>query len=52
MGLAYVWHRDRTPVTTEHLHTGSYAVNVGGGVHAATVGLKAPFDPTNDRIRS
>ena len=52
VGLAYVWHRDRTPVTTEHLHTGSYAVNVGGGVHAATVGLKAPFDPTNDRIRS
>ena len=23
-----------------------------GGVHAATVGLKAPFDPANERIRS
>jgi len=52
VGLAYVWHRDRSPVTTEHLTTGAFAVNVGGGVHTATVGLKAPYDPANERIRS
>ena len=51
VGLAYVWHRDRGPVTAEHVGTGSYAVNVGGRIHAVTVGLKAPFDPTNERIR-
>jgi len=51
VGLAYVWHRDRGPVTAEHVGTGSYAVNVGGRIHAVTVGLKAPFDPANERIR-
>ncbi len=52
VGLAYVWHRDRGPVTAEHLTTGSFEINVGGGIHAATVGLKAPFDPGNERVRS
>lgn len=52
VGLAYVWNRDRSPVTTEHLTTGVYEVNVGGGIHRATVGLKAPFDPGNERVRA
>jgi len=52
VGLAYVWRKDREPVTTEHLTSGAYEINVGGGIHAATVGLKAPFDPQNGRIRS
>ena len=39
-------------MTTEHLTSGAYEINVGGGIHAATVGLKAPFDPQNGRIRS
>jgi heterotetrameric sarcosine oxidase gamma subunit len=52
VGLAYVWTRDRAPVTTEHLTTGAYAVDVGGDVRTATVGLRAPFDPANERVRS
>ena len=52
VGLAYVWRRDREPVTTEYLGAGRYEVNVGGRLCSATVGLKAPYDPTNGRIRS
>ena len=52
VGLAYVWRRDREPITAEYLGTGRYEVNVGGRLCAATVGLKAPYDPTNGRIRS
>ena len=52
VGLAYVWRQDRRPVTPGHLTSGRYEVNVGGRVHAATVGLRAPFDPTNERVRS
>ena len=51
VGLAYVWRRDRGPVTTDHLAGGAYEINVGGGVHAATVGLKPLFDPGNERVR-
>ena len=51
VGLAYVWRRDGEPVTAEYIGAGRYEVNVGGRVHRATVGLKAPFDPTNERIR-
>ena len=52
VGLAYVWRRDREPVTTEHVVSGSYELNVGGGIHVAAVGLRAPFDPANARVRS
>lgn len=52
VGLAYVWRPDREPLTAEYLASGRYEVNVGGRVCAATVGLKAPYDPTNERIRS
>ena len=52
VGLAYVWRRDREPVTVDHLTSGRYEVNVGGRVCPATVGLKAPYDPANERIRS
>ncbi len=52
VGLAYVWRRDRKAVTPDHLTSGSYGINVGGGIYAATVGLAAPFDPRNQRIRS
>jgi len=52
VGLAYVWRRDREPVTTEYLGVGTFEVNVGGRLCPATVGLKAPYDPTNGRIRS
>jgi heterotetrameric sarcosine oxidase gamma subunit len=52
VGLAYVWRRDREPVTAGHLGTGTYELNAGGDLHAASVGLRALFDPTNERIRS
>ena len=51
-GLAYIWRRDREAVTAEHLTSGTYEINVGGRLHAATVGLRAPFDPSNERVRS
>ena len=52
VGLAYIWRGDRGPVTTEHLASGAYELNVGGQLHAAGVGLRALFDPSNERIRS
>lgn len=52
VGLAYLWRPDRGPVTTEHVTSGTYAVDVGGGIHLADVGLRAPFDPSNERVRS
>ena len=51
VGLAYVWRPDREPVTPDHVRGGRWEVNVGGRVLAADVGLKAPFDPGNERIR-
>jgi len=52
VGLAYVWHQDRRPVTTDHITSGTYELNVGWGIHVAQVGLRAPFDPANERVRS
>ncbi len=52
VGLAYVWRRDRGPVTAEHLTTGRYEVDVGGHVCVASIGRGAPFDPSNERIRT
>jgi 4-methylaminobutanoate oxidase (formaldehyde-forming) len=52
VGLASVWRPDRGPVTAGHLTTGRYQVNAGGRLHAASVGLRAPYDPSNLRVRS
>jgi 4-methylaminobutanoate oxidase (formaldehyde-forming) len=52
VGLAYVWRRDRKPVTADHLSGAVWHVDVGGRVLPVTVGLKAPYDPGNERIRS
>jgi heterotetrameric sarcosine oxidase gamma subunit len=52
VGLAYVWRPDREPVTAEHLTSGRYQVNVGGRLCSTIIGLKAPYDPANKRIRS
>ena len=38
-------------VTTEHLAGGTYELNAGGRLHAATIGLRPPFDPANRRVR-
>ena len=52
VGLAYVWRRDRGPVGADHVTTGRYEVKVGGRVCPVAVSLRAPYDPTNERIRS
>ena len=50
MGLAYV--ADPAGVTSrDWVTSGSYTVDVGGSVHPVSVGLRAPYDPDNDRIR-
>ncbi len=51
VGLAYVWRPDRGPVTRELIEHGTYQVNAGGRLHDASVGLRAPYDPSNLRIR-
>ncbi len=51
VGLAYLWRADGEPVTAEHVKSGSYHFDVGGDRIGATVGLKAPFDPGNERIK-
>jgi glycine cleavage system aminomethyltransferase T len=52
VGLAYLRRQDRGPVTAEGLADGRYQVDVGGRLEPATVGLRAFFDPSNERIRS
>jgi 4-methylaminobutanoate oxidase (formaldehyde-forming) len=50
VGLAYV--ADPAGVTSrDWVTSGSYAVDVGGSVHSVGVGLRAPYDPANARIR-
>ena len=50
VGLAYV--ADPAGVTSrDWVTSGSYTVDVGGSVHAVSVGLRAPYDPDNARIR-
>jgi glycine cleavage system aminomethyltransferase T/glycine/D-amino acid oxidase-like deaminating enzyme len=50
VGLAYV--ADPAGVTSaDWVRTGGYTVNVGGSVHPVTVGLRAPYDPENRRVR-
>ena len=52
VALAYVWRPDGEPVDREFVEAGDYAVNVGGAVVSASVGLRAPYDPTGERIKS
>ena len=51
VGLAYLWRRDGEVLTADHLATGRYEIDVGGRLHRASVGLRPPFDPSNQRIR-
>jgi 4-methylaminobutanoate oxidase (formaldehyde-forming) len=52
VGLAYVWRPDGGVVTPEYLAEGEWQVNVGGTRVGASVSLKAPYDPTSERIRT
>ncbi len=49
--LGYVRRRDGAPVTKDYLESGRYAVNVGGNVCTATLHLRPPYDPANERIK-
>ncbi len=51
VGLAYLWRQDGRSLTTDHVGTGRYQLDVGGRLHLARVGLRPPFDPSNQRIR-
>ena len=52
VGLAYVWRPDRAPIGADHLAGAAWEVDVGGRVVPVTVGLRPPFDPANERVRS
>jgi glycine cleavage system aminomethyltransferase T len=51
VGLAYVRHPDDAVLTPDLVRSGAYQVNVGGGLHAASVHLRPPFDPASDRVK-
>ncbi len=51
VGLAYVWRPDRAPVAAGDLASGRYEIDVSGRVCPASIGLRPPFDPSNERIR-
>jgi 4-methylaminobutanoate oxidase (formaldehyde-forming) len=51
VGLAYVRDPGGGAVTPEFVRTGTYQVNVGGEVRAATASLRPPFDPAGERVR-
>jgi len=50
-GLAYVRDPAGDPVTPDFVRTGSYQVDVGGEIRAASVSLRPPFDPAGERVR-
>ena len=52
VGLAYVWDPAGEAVDAAWIKEGDYEVNVGGELLPVSVSLKAPYDPTNERIRS
>jgi heterotetrameric sarcosine oxidase gamma subunit len=51
VGLAYVARGDAEATTADWVRDGSYEVSVGGDVYGVRVGLRAPYDPDNTRIR-
>jgi heterotetrameric sarcosine oxidase gamma subunit len=51
VGLAYVRDPDGGPVDAAFLAAGGFEVNVGGVRTPATVGLKAPYDPSSLRVK-
>jgi heterotetrameric sarcosine oxidase gamma subunit len=51
VGLAYLRGPAGDPVTAEFARAGTYAVNVGGQLAGATVGLRPPYDPAGTKIK-
>ena len=52
VGLGYVRDPAGDPVTAAFVAAGSYEVNVGGRLAAATAGLRPPYDPAGSRVRA
>ena len=50
VAMAYV-EPDVEVADAEYVRSGTYQVDAAGAVHAVTVGLKAPFDPTGSRLK-
>jgi glycine cleavage system aminomethyltransferase T/glycine/D-amino acid oxidase-like deaminating enzyme len=50
VAIGYLWTSDRSPVTTDFLSSGCYQVDVAGTLAAASISVKAPFDPANDKL--
>ncbi len=51
VGLGYIRDPAGDPVTAAFAGTGSYQVNVGGQLAAATASLRPPYDPAGARVR-
>jgi 4-methylaminobutanoate oxidase (formaldehyde-forming) len=51
IGLGYVSRSDG-PVTPEWVGAGRYELDIATERFSATASLKAPYDPTNARIRA
>jgi glycine cleavage system aminomethyltransferase T/glycine/D-amino acid oxidase-like deaminating enzyme len=51
VGLGYIRDPAGGAVTADFARTGSYQVNVGGELAAATVHLRPPYDPAGDRVK-
>ncbi len=51
VGLAYLRDPAGDPVTAEFVGAGTYAVNVGGQLVGARVGLRPPYDPAGKKIK-
>jgi glycine cleavage system aminomethyltransferase T/glycine/D-amino acid oxidase-like deaminating enzyme len=52
VALAYVWRRDREPVTADHLDSGDYSVDIGGARFDAQVHRRALYDPESRKVRN
>jgi 4-methylaminobutanoate oxidase (formaldehyde-forming) len=51
VALAYVWNPNGEAVSRDFLDAGTYEINIGGELSAATVHLRAPYDPENNKIK-
>jgi len=50
IGIGYVNHPKGKPIDNEFLKTGDYRIEVRDKKYPATLYLKSPFDPTNQRL--
>jgi heterotetrameric sarcosine oxidase gamma subunit len=51
VGLAYLRQPDGGPVIKDFVTTGPFDINVGGELVAADMQLRAPYDPTSERVK-